>query len=85
MSKRNQASSCVRCARSGTSSPFGKRDTPVKTFLPGDIVDDVDKIATANGMSRSEFIADLIIGRVRGRDAVQSMYNRRLDAILGTG
>lgn len=72
-------------SRSGTSCPFGKLRTEVKTKVDDDTADMVAKEARNAGMTVSEWLRDLVLLRVRGEDYLRSVYERRVAAVLGKG
>lgn len=53
-------------SRSGESSPFGKCDEPLQTWVPAEIKEKFIALAVIKGGSGSEYLRDMVIREVVG-------------------
>ncbi|WP_045454300.1 hypothetical protein [Caballeronia cordobensis] len=71
--------------RTGFSSPLGKLTAEVRTKVDEDTRDELERIATDAGMGISEFVRELVLIRVYGRDHVARLHRARLSLVAGVG
>lgn len=63
----------------------GKRTETVKTSVTLDTRQDIDRRAHELGVSASQYVHEVLLIHLYGRDAVLSIHAERLDAIAGGG
>lgn len=70
----------LMASRSG-NSVLGKCTEPVKTMLPIELLQQMQRRARDLGMTDSEYVRDLIAVSVLGLETVASMHRSRLEAV----
>lgn len=76
----------TRLSRSGTSSAFGKRSEPLKTFVSVKVKDELDRrVAIGQFSSASEAAALLIEGALFGVEHIANVQRDRLFELFGKG
>lgn len=71
--------------RTGVSSPLGKLTADVRIKVDEETRDELDRLAVDAGMGLSEFIRELLMIRVHGRDRVARLHKARLALVAGVG
>lgn len=72
-------------ARPRSSSTLGKLTAEVKARVDDDTKDELDRLACEAGMGVSEFLRELVMIRVYGRDHVARLHRARLAMVAGIG
>jgi hypothetical protein len=72
-------------ARGRTSGTLGKLTAEIKTIVDDDTKDEFSRLATVEGLSISEYMRDLIMIHVHGRDRLARLHRARLDRMAGIG
>ncbi|RQZ17255.1 ribbon-helix-helix protein, CopG family [Burkholderia sp. Bp9031] len=72
-------------ARPRSSSTIGKLTVDIKTRVDDDTRDELDRLAGDAGLNLSEFLRELIMVRVYGRDHVVRLHRARLAMVAGIG
>ncbi|MEZ7524034.1 ribbon-helix-helix protein, CopG family [Burkholderia vietnamiensis] len=72
-------------ARPRSSSALGKLTADIKTRVDDDTRDELDRLACEAGMGLSEFLRELVMVRVYGRDHVVRLHRTRLAMVAGIG
>jgi hypothetical protein len=66
-----------------SSSAFGKLTAELRTVVDDDTKDEFMQLAARDGMSISEYLRDLIMIHVHGRDRLVRLHKARLDRMAG--
>ncbi|MFM0101973.1 hypothetical protein PQR01_00295 [Paraburkholderia rhynchosiae] len=72
-------------ARGRTSGTLGKLTAEVKTVVDDETKDEFSRLAAIEGLSLSEYLRDLIMIHVHGRDRLARLHRARLDRMAGIG
>ena len=72
-------------SRSGHSSPLGKSTAVVKSKVPEETKEALEREARSAGMSLSELLREILIARAHGIDVLRSLYEQRLSVVSSTG
>jgi hypothetical protein len=67
------------------SNGLGKLTAEVKVRLDDETREELDRIAYDAGMGLSEFLRELVLIRVYGRDHVARLHKTRLSLVAGVG
>ena len=70
-------------SRAGNTSPLGKLTAEVKFRLDESTFDGLEAEARKAGLTVSEFLRDLVMVRVHGASFVRSIYEARLQLVVG--
>lgn len=75
-----------RFARSGNSSPYGKRSEPVKALVAYEVKAELGRRVAVGGFSsESELVAILLEGALFGVDHAAKVQSERVYAAFGKG
>lgn len=69
----------ARFSRNGSSHPFGKCDTELKTQLPAQLRDELVSLATLRGQTVSEYLREIITLHLHGNLTVVRMMIDRAE------
>ena len=72
-------------ARGRISNALGKLTAEVKARIDDDTKDELDRLAFEAGMGVSEFVRELLMIRVYGRDHVARLHRARMVMVAGIG
>lgn len=72
-------------ARGRTSTALGKLTAEVKVRVDDETKDELERLAFDAGMGTSEFLRELVLIRVYGREHVARVHRSRLDLVAGIG
>ncbi|MFP4895160.1 hypothetical protein [Paraburkholderia sp. EG304] len=72
-------------ARGTTSNAIGKLTAEVKTKIPEDEKEALERIAFEAGLNVAEFLREMIMIRIHGRDHVVRLHRARLNVVAGIG
>jgi hypothetical protein len=72
-------------ARGRTSGTLGKLTAEVKVRVDDETKDELDRLAFEAGMGLAEFLRELVMIRVYGRDHVARLHRTRLSLVAGIG
>lgn len=72
-------------SRGSMTSPFGTRTEILKTSVSEDTKEAFAVFARSHGMTSSEALHEIIITAVYGRDAVRSIYEKRMSVLSKIG
>jgi hypothetical protein len=72
-------------ARGRTSGTLGKLTAEVKTVVDDETKDEFSRLAAIEGLSLSEYLRDLVMIHVHGRDRLARLHRARLDRMAGIG
>lgn len=72
-------------SRGSMTSPFGTRTEILKTSVSEDTKEAFAVFAHNHGMTSSEALHEVIIAIVYGKDAVRSVYEKRMDVLNRIG
>jgi hypothetical protein len=72
-------------ARGLTSSSLGKLTAEIKVRVDDDTKDELDRLAFEASMGLAEFLRELVMIRVYGRDHVARLHRSRLALVAGIG
>jgi hypothetical protein len=68
-----------------SSSALRKLNAELKTVVDDDTKDEFARLATIEGMSNSEYLRDLVMIHVHGRERLARLHRARLDRMAGRG
>ena len=72
-------------ARGRSTTTLGKLTAEMKVRVDDDTRDELDRLAYEAGMAVSEFLRELVMIRVYGRDHVARLHRTRLALVAGIG
>lgn len=72
-------------ARGRISNALGKLTAEVKARVDDDTKDELDRLAFEAGMGLSEFVRELLMIRVYGREHVARLHRARMVMVAGIG
>lgn len=72
-------------ARGRTSGTLGKLTAEIKVRVDDETKDELDRLAFDAGMGLAEFLRELLMIRIYGRDHVARLHRSRLAMVAGIG
>lgn len=75
----------VNFSRGPNSSPFGKLTAELKTRIPEQVAEDFEYRARSFGMTDAEYLREMVMVNLYGREHMASVYAARLDAVSAIG
>lgn len=83
MTPNDEHNSTPMFSRGASTTPFGKCTEEVKSLVPFEVKLGLENIAHGLGMNTSEFVRELIMIRVLGKDRVARIAASRLSEVAG--
>lgn len=76
----------ARLSRSGETSPLGKLTEPIGPVkISVDTKEALDREARRAGLTTNEFVRELIMVRVHGKEEMRRLYEERIAVVAGKG
>jgi hypothetical protein len=72
-------------ARIGSSNAVGKLTEDIRAKVDVETKEELERLAFDAGMNTSEFLREMVMIRVYGREHVARLHKARLDVVAGKG